>query len=410
MTHLAKTAVLISSLTMAFAIASCSDDANRPTIPLDRQSSADARSGVQTLPNPGSTIHPFATGLRNPRGLKFGPDGSLYVAEGGLGGQDNTRGLCDQVLPPIGPYTGGRTARLVRISPTGTQSIVAKDLPSCMTSPQSGNSVSGVSDVAFIGQDVYVLFGGAGCSHANPDIPNGIAKVEPDGSWEMIANLSEWSLNNPVQNPEMDDYEPDGTWYSMIERDGVLYAVEPNHGEVVRVVPGVGTAEITRVVDYSAFFGHAVPTCIAAREDGFLVGNLGTFPIQEGSSFLSMVREGADPVVVKEGLTTVLGVLYDDEYGDIYVLENTTGNPFPTAATGKLLRIDAEGRTSTVASGLYLPTAMTFGPDERIYITVAGFGPNAATEGGVVWVARPGLDRGATTSGPTTQASQDSRS
>jgi len=26
----------------------------------------------------------FATGLVNPRGLKFGPDGKLYVAEGGV--------------------------------------------------------------------------------------------------------------------------------------------------------------------------------------------------------------------------------------------------------------------------------------------------------------------------------------
>jgi hypothetical protein len=48
----------------------------------------------------------FATGLNNPRGLKFGPDGNLYVAEGGIGGTNSTEGCCEQVIPPVGPYTG----------------------------------------------------------------------------------------------------------------------------------------------------------------------------------------------------------------------------------------------------------------------------------------------------------------
>src|SRR3982750_3866924 len=43
-----------------------------------------------------TTTKVFATGLNNPRGLKFGPDGNLYVAEAGIGGTDSTE--CTQVI------------------------------------------------------------------------------------------------------------------------------------------------------------------------------------------------------------------------------------------------------------------------------------------------------------------------
>src|SRR5436305_12733835 len=52
------------------------------------------------------TVRVFSTGFNNPRGLKFGPDGDLYVAEGGLGGSDSTVGQCTQVIAPVGPYKG----------------------------------------------------------------------------------------------------------------------------------------------------------------------------------------------------------------------------------------------------------------------------------------------------------------
>src|SRR5213082_1235913 len=69
------------------------------------------------------------------------------------------------------------------------------------------------------------------------------------------------------------DFEPDGTWYSMVATKGALYAVEPNHGEVDRVnLDG----SIQRIVDVSAHYGHAVPTAIA-HHGVFYVGNLGEF-------------------------------------------------------------------------------------------------------------------------------------
>src|ERR1700747_2287838 len=70
-----------------------------------------------------------AGGLNGPRGLKFGPDGALYVAEAGSGG-DTLGSACEQVPAPVGPYHGGLTARVSRISAGGHRTTVVDGLPS----------------------------------------------------------------------------------------------------------------------------------------------------------------------------------------------------------------------------------------------------------------------------------------
>src|SRR4051794_10911423 len=78
------------------------------------------------------TVKIFATGLNSPRGLKFGPDGNLYVAEAGTGGTNSTdSSVCEQVPFPVGPYKGGTTSgRISKINHAGSRSTVTDQLPS----------------------------------------------------------------------------------------------------------------------------------------------------------------------------------------------------------------------------------------------------------------------------------------
>ncbi len=212
-----------------------------------------------------ANVSVFSQGLNNPRGLKFGPDGNPYVAEGGAGGSISTVGLCEQVIAPAGPYTGGFTARISKITPNGTRTTLVEGLPSSQTSAAIGSLVSGIADLAFIDDRLYALLTAAGCSHGLAGTNNGVLRVNEDGTTTMIANLSAFWKGHPVANPEPDDFEPDGTPYSMIAKNGVLYVIEPNHGELDAITTG---GSVRRVADISRSQGHIVPIrrCVLRRE------------------------------------------------------------------------------------------------------------------------------------------------
>jgi hypothetical protein len=338
---------------------------------------------------PSPAVTTFATGVDNPRGLAFGPNGDLYVAEGGLGGtQTTTSADCQQVPAPIGSYSGGFTARISKINPHGVRTTVVDGLPSDQTAAASGSLVSGVADVAFIHHTLYALEAGAGCSHGLKGTDNLLLRVNPNGTTTQIADLSAFLKSHPVTHPNADDFEPDGTWYSMVAVRGQLYAVEPNHGEIDRINPNTG--KITRVVDVSATQGHIVPTALT-YSGNFFFGNLGTFPVAPGSEQVRKLTPSGKIKTWASDLTTVLGLTFGPHHR-LFVLESMTNPGFPGPAelgTGKVVEIDPSGKQTVIADGLSFPTAMTLGPDGALYVSNLGFGGPTPGLGQIVRITIP---------------------
>jgi hypothetical protein len=321
-----------------------------------------------------------ASGLNAPRGLRFGPDGDLYVAEGGTGGKNaTTAAQCTQVPGPVGPYFGGNTGDIVKIDRSGKKTVVASGFPS--TAASTGD-LSSVSDVVFVGNELYALIAGGGCSHGNPSSPNGIAKVNvTNGKWSMIADLSEYAMTHPGKYEDAADFEPDGVWFHMIERGGNIIAVEPNRGILVSVTT---SGRATEFIDISASQGHIVPTAIAKYQDQIYVGNLLYFPIlQKWSRILRIAPTGsigendvpgftAAPgnyvAESKAGFTTVVaaGVGPDNL---LYVLELSDNAGYPALGNGKVVRIEHSGAITEVITGLNVPGGLAWGPDGRLYVS-----------------------------------------
>jgi len=335
----------------------------------------------------------FAMGLVNPRGLKFGPDGKLYVAEGGypvpptIGAPPGLGGKCSAGNDGPGEYFGSTTgSRISRIDASGHVETYVDGLPSS----EAEMLASGVADVAFVGNTLYAIFAGAGCSHGVPNIPNGVIRVNPDRSWTMIANLSAFLQAHPVANPTdpiTGDFEPDGTWYSMIAVRGDLYAVEPNHGELDKITT---SGKVSRVIDISASQGHVVPT-VVAQHGVFYVGNLGRFD-QDAINTQSVfqITPSGNIKVVATGLSKVLGIAFDQR-ARMYVLETSfSSNPAPLPASARLIRILPNGKQEVLIDGssgiLSVPAGMTFGPDGALYISNIGFGAPPVGAGQIVRV------------------------
>jgi hypothetical protein len=324
-----------------------------------------------------TTSKVFATGLNNPRGLKWGLDGYLYVAEGGTGGTHISTECTPVNSLPFGPgpYMGNDSnSRISRIDWQGTRTTFINYLPSTVTSAAAGSGVTGMADVTFVDNTLYGLSSGGGCSHGVSDVPNGIIKSTGNGTWKLIADYSQFLLSHPPANLST-DYTADGNPWSMVKVNNDLYVAEPNQQVIDRI--SYTTGEIHRVIDLSKTYPSLThwigPTSITYHNGCLYFGTLTSFPLVQGAATVYKLTLDGNLSVFATGFTCIMSILFDNHDG-LYVLENTVGAPGPSPGLGDVIRLDHSGKRNVLISGLNLPTAMTFGSDGKLYISNNGIG------------------------------------
>lgn len=342
-----------------------------------------AFSGVLDAQSAELSVTTYATGLTNPRGLAFGPDGHLYIAEAGTGGPMTATGGpdCPAIVNIFSPFSAGYSGRVTRVLADGRKQTVADNLPSMTDVTGVG---FGPTDVAFVGDTLYVLIEMGGCSHGLPDDLPAILRVRGDGSTSIVANLNLWHRENPPHyiedtDPATTDQEPGGVFHSMIAVGKYLYVVETNRGFLLRVDPSTGV--IDKLYDLSIDDAEHNPIVMARRGNKFHVG---TFGEDGGPSELvvfdkdfdgySLPFDSVHPIV---GLAWHGGLLYGVE---IFPIDN----PW-TPDTANLVTFDPRtGARSEVLTGFAsLPNGLVQGPDGALYTSNWGisFSPG---DGGVL--------------------------
>lgn len=328
---------------------------------------ASGPSGEASAERAPPAVTVFATGLNNPRGLTFGPDGALYVAEAGSGGSMTATDTsdCPAIVNIFSPFQAGYTGRVVRVLANGTTQTVADNLPS--VTDATGASL-GPTDVAFVGDTLYVLIEMGGCSHGLPDDLPAILKVHADGSTSIVADLNAWHRDNPPHyikdtDPATTDQEPGGVFHSMIAVGKHLYLVETNRGFLLRVDPATGVIE--KLYDLTIDEREHNPIVLTRRGNKF---HLGTFGEDGGPAELAEFDKDFERYWLPfESLNPIVGLAWHGAllYGvEIFPLDD----PW-SPDTANLVTFDPRtgARTEVLTGFASFPNGLVRGPDGALY-------------------------------------------
>jgi hypothetical protein len=319
------------------------------------------------------------SGLDNPRGMAFAPNGALYVAEAGRGGS----GPC--ALNGAGENRCyGATGAITRLW-KGTQQRVVEGRPShaVYNHPNpilfpDGSSASGPNDISFQGT-AYITLGLGGGVEFEEAFDNEffgtLIHMPASGKWKVVADVALHEFEeNPAGGPI------DSNPFGVLAEPGGRLVVDAGANALLRVAANgrIKTLAVFPSVPNPLFPGvggptiEAVPTSVARGPDGVLyVGQLTGVPFVPGLANIFRVVPGQNPVVHCSGFKTIIDLTFGPD-GSLYVVENATGGLFFPPNSGQLSRVAPDCSRTIVLGGLDRPTSVAVGADGAIYVTNHG--------------------------------------
>lgn len=322
-----------------------------------------------------TTPQVIATGLDNPRGLAFGPNGFLFVAEAGRGG---TGTLC---LPD--PEGGadrcyGATGAITQISGIGVQQRVLTGLPS--VAGPTGAGATGPHDIEFAFGSAWVTVGFGGDPATRAPFEQAGIKLDTlynisfSGQVTPVVDIGAFEVAN---NPDGGLVDSNAYGFKILSDRGVVADAGANALLQIDLNGTVSTLATfpTRMVPNPFAPGdvpmQAVPTSVVEGPDGSLyVGELTGFPFPvDGARVYRVPAAGGDPVVVAEGFTNIIDIAIGAD-GSAYVLEHDVNGLLAEGTMGRLTKIGIFGSRTEIAAGqLDDPGAMAIGTDNALYVT-----------------------------------------
>jgi hypothetical protein len=378
-----------------------------------------------------ASLTTIASGLRNARGITFGPDGNIYVGETGLGGNGSCQGS-----PSTGgePICAGDTGSVTKISANGQQSRIFTGFDSLALQP-SQQQGSGPQDLKFDAfGNAYLLAGYAGNpgnrdTELNavarnvtfPPLQNIIAPLVPadqvlntpslgklykaDLNTQELVEIFDFAKYELFNNPDGGDvisnpyalairgetaYVADGggnTVYSVkLDGSGVEALPVPtqlvNNPEYPPISPNLPPGVVPDGGAPAQIELQSVPTGITVGPDGNVYfGEYTGFPYPEGTARIFRINDDNEIEVFAEGFTHITDLTFDQE-GNLLVLQFSDEAEWKgrdlSQLPGSLIRVSPNGvRTTLVAAGqgLESSTGIAISPDNTIYITKRGVGP-----------------------------------